>query len=262
MIVKTDAVVLHARRIRESSKIVTLYTREYGKMSVMARGVMAPKSKYGSVLQPMAYLSVVFYRKEGRDLQNLSGAESIERFAILNADLERMTTGLAVVEIVNAVMHDENRHEEIFDLLVQALRALNVPESDERAVGLWFHIRLASDLGYALSTHACGVCGEAFDAERSPLPYSLALGAPLCSEHQSSTPYRPLRNGTFHLLRALLNLDLAEASAIRTTTPEAVELQDILSAFLRFHVEGLRKLKVRAVGAQVLQGEANGPEGV
>lgn len=262
MIVKTDAVVLHARRIRESSKILTLYTREYGKMSVMGRGVMAPKSKYGSVLQPMGYLSVVFYRKEGRDLQNLSSAESIERFPILNADLERMTTGLAVVEIVNAVMHDENRHEEIFDLLVQALRALNDPESDERAVGLWFHIRLAADLGYALSTRACGVCGETFDTERSPLPYSLALGAPLCAEHQASTPYRPLRDGTFRLLRALLNVDLAEASAIRTTPPEAVELQDILSAFLRFHVEGLRKLKVRAVGAQVLQAEANGPEGV
>ncbi|MEP7219243.1 MAG: DNA repair protein RecO, partial [Bacteroidota bacterium] len=124
MIVKTDSIVLRTRKFRESSKIVTLYTREHGKMSVVARGVVRPKSKYGSALQPMAFLSTNVYRKEGRDLHNLSIAEPLERFNVLSSSLERLSAGMAIVEIVEAAMHDEDRNEPLFEALLAALRTL------------------------------------------------------------------------------------------------------------------------------------------
>ena len=86
MISTSEAIVLQTRRFSESSKIVTLYTRVHGKQSVIARGALQAKSKFGSVLQPMAFLSTTIYRKEGRDLHNLSAAETIERFPMLGSD--------------------------------------------------------------------------------------------------------------------------------------------------------------------------------
>lgn len=241
--------MLHTRRFRESSKIVTLYTRDYGRVSLVARGVMQPKNRYGSVLQPMAHISVHFYRKEGRELHNMSGAEGLGRRGALGGSLERMSAGLAIVEIVNAAVHDEDRNDELFDVLTLALDELNNASSDPATVQLWFLLRLASVLGYAVTAHECGVCGEEI-AVRDPMHFSLASGAPLCGEHADTVAGRPVSQGTFGLLSALLQLDIASA---RSAVParEAMELLDLLTAFIRFHVDGMRRLKVRGVSAKL-----------
>ncbi|MBS1914625.1 MAG: DNA repair protein RecO [Bacteroidetes bacterium] len=246
--------VLQTRRFRESSKIVTFYTREFGKLGAVARGVLQPKNRYGSVLQPMAHLAVLIYRKEGRDLHNLSTAESIERYGVLNSSLERMSAGLSIMEIVNATMHDEDRNDELFDLIVAALRMLNDPEAGPGGVQLWFHVRLASILGYAIAAEQCGVCGEAFDVTLASLPFNLAIGAPLCSEHRESMAYRPVNNGSFAVLRRLLVVEANEAAREMVGIAETTELGDLLTSFIRYHVDGIRKLKARGVAAKVLDG--------
>jgi len=252
VIVKTDAVVLRTRKFRESSKIVTLYTREHGKVGVVARGVVRPKSKYGSALQPMAFLSTVFYRKEGRDLHNLSIAEPLERFNVLSGSLERLSAGMAIVEIVEAAMHDEDRNVPLFDALVEALRMLDDPTANEQSVGLWFQIRLATILGYAIRTDECGVCDEPIVRESRPVPYSISIGAPLCAEHREEGSSRTLSAAAFDLLRDLSVRSVAEGALLRPDERSVMELGDALNAFIRFHVEGLRRLKVRGVSAKVL----------
>lgn len=252
MIVKTDAVVLQTRRFRESSKIVTLYTREFGKISVIARGAIQAKSKFGSVLQPMSLISVVFYRKEGRDLQNLSSAEPIARFTHLMESLERLSAGFSIVELVNAVMHDEDRNEQMFETLVQALEALNRPGGNENSVVAWFMLRLSMLLGYAVKTDECGICQEPVETIRSSVPYSLTIGAPLCAEHRESIAYRALSLSAFTLMRDLVRVDAETAARMEENLPAASELQDAMTSFIRFHVDGLRRLKVGSVSGQIL----------
>lgn len=251
MIVKTQAVVLQARKFRESSRIVTLYTREYGKIGVMARGVVRPKSKYGPSLQPMSYITVVIYRKEGRELQNLSVAEPVERFGVLTSSLERMTAGMAIVEIVNAVMHDEDRNEPLFDAVITALELLNREEADPSLVHAWFLIQLATQLGYAIRTDTCGICDEPLVTD-GIVPYSLSVGAPLCAEHRESLAHRPLPADAFVLLCALCQADSDHLPELRPDPRAALELIDTLTLFIRYHVEGLRRLKVGSVSAKVL----------
>lgn len=251
MIVKTQAVVLQARKFRESSRIVTLYTREFGKMGVMARGVVRPKSKYGPSLQPMSYITVVIYRKEGRELQNLSVAEPVARFGVLTGSLERMSAGMAIVEIVNAAMHDEDRNEPLFDALVTALELLNREDVDASVVHAWFLIQLATQLGYAIRTDSCGVCDEPLLTD-GVVPYSLSVGAPLCAEHHESLAHRPLPQDAFALLSTLCQADNDQLPGLRPEPRAALELIDTLTVFIRYHVEGLRKLKVGSVSAKVL----------
>ena len=69
MIVKTDAIVLKSMRFRETSKIVTFYTRRYGKIAAVAKGARETKNKFGAALEPMTGVNLVFYKKEQRDLQ-------------------------------------------------------------------------------------------------------------------------------------------------------------------------------------------------
>jgi DNA repair protein RecO (recombination protein O) len=252
VISKTDAVVLHTRKFRESSKIVTLYTRDHGKIAVIARGVERPKSKFGSVLQPMACISTMIYMKEGRDLQNLSDAEAIARFNGITSSLERMSAGLSIIELVNATVHESDPSPHLFDALIEALRTLNSQEQGEDLVHLWFIIRLATELGYAIRTDECGVCEEPVASGGETVAYSIATGAPLCSEHRESASYRPIGPATLGLLRTLLRAGGEEAAGLGADTGSITELRDALTAFVRYHVEGLRRLNVGNVSVKIL----------
>jgi DNA repair protein RecO (recombination protein O) len=261
VISKTDAIVLHTRRFRESSKIVTLYTREFGKIGVVAKGAMQTRSRIAAMLQPMAVISTVIYRKEGRELQNLSKAEPLERFARIETSLEAMSAGLTIVELVNATMHDEERHEELYETIVEALRALGA-EGDETSVLLWFMARLAHLLGYSVRTGSCGVCDEPIAVDQTPqVPYSIAMGAPLCSEHRDAGSYWPMIVGAYDLLDQLQEMSAQQAARLRVDEASKTALNDALVAFVRYHVEGLRRLNVSNVMGKVLRSEPMAPAG-
>lgn len=252
MILNTEAVVLHTRRFSETSLIVTFFTRDRGKLTVLARGAFRPKSKYASVLQPMGYLRLIFYWKEGRDLQTLSSAETIERFQRLTSSLERMTAGLTILELVNACLHDDGAHQQLFDDLVAALQGLDQPNVQESAVTLWFMVRLANELGYALRTDECGVCDELVTVREESVPYSISMGAPLCAEHTGAASYRPLPTASWVLLRQVLGLQPEYLNTISASTTAATELYDAMTSFIKFHVEGMKRLRVSPVAGKIL----------
>lgn len=253
MIQQTEAVVLGARRFSETSKIVTLYTRESGKMSVMARGAMRPKNKFGSSLQPLAYVATVIYVKEGRELQNIASAESVRRFSRLWGNLERMATGLEMVELVNASVHGEDRNENLFLSLVEGLDGLNDVTNDPTLLSLWFMNRLAESLGYAVRTEGCGVCDEeASTADGGGVTYSIPAGAPLCAEHRDAAGYRMIASDSFALLRDLVACPAQDAGRLRVERKATMELREVLNGFLRYHVDGLRRLRAANVSAALL----------
>ena len=253
MISTSEAIVLQTRRYSESSKIVTLYTRQHGKQSVIARGALQARSRFGAVLQPMAFLSTTIYRKEGRDLHNLSAAETVERFPLLATDLERMTIGLSIVELVSASMHDEDRNDRIFDAIVSALRALGNPDANGTNVLLWFVLQLSGLLGYAIGTSECGVCSEPVSvAATGDVAYSLALGAPLCSEHRDTGVYRMLPAGAFTLLGEISEKGILDAGRVDADERSRSVLLEALTSFVRHHIDGIRKLKVGSVAATLL----------
>ncbi|HNY91144.1 MAG TPA: DNA repair protein RecO, partial [bacterium] len=87
---KTEAIVLHTRKQGETSKILSLYTLHYGRLSVMAKGARSLKSRYSGVLEPLTHIQIVFYRYEARDLHYLSQAEIVTPFASIHGQLGKM----------------------------------------------------------------------------------------------------------------------------------------------------------------------------
>lgn len=250
MIEQTEAIVLGARRFSESSKIVTLFTRSMGRVAVIARGAMRPKNKFGAALQPFSYVDAIIYMKEGRELQNISSAESVRRFSKIGGNLERMSAGLEVVELVNASVHGQEPNEELFTSIVAALDALNAPETNPTLVALWFMNRLAEVLGYGIRTEGCGVCDEdtGLVAEKG-VAYSIPAGAPLCAEHRSAAGYRMIPSDSFTLLRFLCRCEAEDAGRLEADARSLTELRDVLLGFLRYHVDGLRRLRAGEVSA-------------
>ena len=147
-IIRTEAVVLRAIDFRETSQIVTLFTREMGKLVVLAKGARKLKSQFGATLQPMSYIQAIYYYKATRDLQTLSESSHVAFFSRLTGDLDKMTVGLRMMELVNALVQPEEQNPDIFALMIESLKRLD--DSDRRIENLWpfFQLRLAGILGF------------------------------------------------------------------------------------------------------------------
>ena len=148
-IIKTEAVVLKVDNYRESSKLLTLFTRTHGKIRCIAKGVRKPEAKWGGTLQSMACLNIIFYYKENRNLNLISNAEYKYSNSNLYKNYEKLNIGYRIIEIVNKTTTDYHENQELFELLTLALRKLNYATKNYVNVLFKFEFDLAKILGFA-----------------------------------------------------------------------------------------------------------------
>ncbi len=149
MILRTEAIVLRSIRYGESSRIATLFTRARGRMSVIAKGARRTRSRFGSALLPMSYTEVVVYCKSGRSLQTLSESSHLLRFPSLSRDLRKISIGMRVMELVGAVLQEEETNPGLFNLTLNTLQQLSVATRRFENLLPFFELKLAADLGFA-----------------------------------------------------------------------------------------------------------------
>lgn len=250
--------MLRAVNYRDSSKIVTFYTRRYGKMSAIAKGARNPKSKYGSLLQPLNYLQIVFYRRESRELQYISSTEYVKYFKSLTSDMERLSIAMSLIEIVNRVMHDEEENEKIFGLLVDSLAVLDLRDTLPGNVFVHFCLHMAISLGFAPGFTTCLRCGDRIDLEKDrKVCYVIEKGGPLCDNCAVSISTGFLLSVTaLPVLESLVRLSPAVAAKARMETGIRSELRDFVFVYLKRHSGSLKDLKSLQFMAESLPGQS------
>jgi DNA repair protein RecO (recombination protein O) len=248
-IIRTQAIVLRSLDYGETSQIVTLFTREKGKVGVMAKGARKPKSSFGATLQPMAYTQVVFYYKPTRTLQTLSESSHEESFHQLRRSLAPITVGLRIVELVDALMETEDAQPDVFAILVRALRRLNV--GGPRITNLWPYVQLqiAQTLGVAPAVQRDRV--EAVTGEYGLL--SLVDGGVY---PEGATPDEP-RRASRAALRAYAVCARAGLDAVmrlEMSTSVRREVEALVRDFLRYQFDDAYPDRSRSVIAQIERG--------
>jgi DNA repair protein RecO (recombination protein O) len=159
-IVKTEAIVLSKMNYGDTSIIASLFTEDLGKISVIVKGARSPKSKYGKIVDPLNYLSVVLYKKESREIQLLSGADIIEHFPSLKNDLSKLGYAYGVAELVKNLLADREINKRIFKGIIRILSILNSgDEKPEISFGRFF-IFLLKETGYEIQINSCAICGK------------------------------------------------------------------------------------------------------
>jgi len=230
-IIRTEAVVLRSLDYGETSQIVTLLTRKQGKVGVMAKGARRTKSQFGATLQPMAYTQVVFYYKPTRDLQILSESSHVESFHRLRRDLESITVGLRIVELVDALVEEESPQPEVFALTVRALRRLN--HTEKRVANLWpfMQLRMAKRLGIAPAIERANV--EAVEGDGL---LSRANGGVYPADATPEAPRRASR-AALRAYAIFARADLDTVMRMELDPHVRREVEELVRDFLRYHVE-------------------------
>lgn len=193
------ALVVRATDWSDTSRIVTLWSREFGRLRALAKGGRRLHSNFENALDLLSVCSIVLLRKSSGGLDLLTEARSIERFAHLRRDLPALYAGYYVAELLADWTEDDNPHPALFDEAVTALRELGGSATAVRLAR--FELVLLRELGYAPRWRACAGCGE----ERlTELAFSSSAGGMVCGRCQPKhRDHRPLSQQAWEMLRAL-----------------------------------------------------------
>ena len=257
MIVKTEAVVLKSMKYRETSRIVTLYTRSFGKVPVIAKGARDRKNRFGAALQPMSRVTAVIYRKETRDLQLLSQCDLVKNFRHLTEDMDKMAAAMAAIEIVDAVTLGEEENAQLFHALARALEGINDATNGPRSSLYKFEVDLLDILGFRPEVQKCSRCGAPVASGvqgRDRREFSLSAGGVICLQCSfTGVGGITLSWEALQALQALQGIENSPALTRALMTPAVgAEVESALRWYLQRHVEGFRRLRSESVFSQVL----------
>ena len=235
---QADAIVLRRLDYGEADRILTLLTREYGKLGAIAKGARRAKARTGSSLDLFGRSRMMLAR--GRNLDVVAQVERQGDVRHIAGDLHRTAYACLVAEVVDKVLEDRHPVDDIFALVVTTLGQLNDPERQPRADAAWFLMRILDLLGYVPQLQECPGCSR-------PLPeaaawFSPLLGGVLCadcgSREQSGSP---VSVNALKVLRLMAAND-AELFARLRLRPELLhEVEQALEAQLEYHLD--RRLK-------------------
>jgi DNA repair protein RecO (recombination protein O) len=199
---KATALVLRTTDWSETSRIATLWTREFGKVRALAKGGRRLKSNFESSLDLLTVCSIVLLRKSSGSLDLLTEARVVQRYPRLRADLQVLYAGYYVAELLGELTEENDPHPLLFEETLETLEALGKPGTETGMRLARWELGLLRELGYSPALDQCGVC--AVPVTGGPVAFSPAAGGVLCPDCRGGArDRRILAAGAWHLLRAL-----------------------------------------------------------
>ena len=233
---RDEAIILRTQKLGEADRIITLLTREHGRIRGVAKGVRRTMSKFGARLEPGSHVDIQMY--EGKTFDTVTQVESIANYGeAFSDDYQRYTIASAMLETAERFTAQENEPAlQEFLLTIGAMKALAEEKYDPALILDAFLLRSCAIGGYAPSLTTCSRCEK-------PGPhryFSLVGGGSVCTDCRPSASATPAPE-TLELMGALLSGDWQ--SAIGSEGRHRREANGLIAAYLQWHLErGLRSL--------------------
>jgi len=234
MLVTTEAIVLRSRKQGDTSKIVSLYTLDFGLVDVIAKGAREMKSKFGSALEPFTYSKATFYKKDGRDLHLLSNAEVVTPFRNLQSDLEHIESATKVIELLLRAQHHEESHPELFKLVKETLQIMNESKSVS-SILFAYYLKYISFAGFAMNLDSEDGNPNYFDIDKGEV---VRINS---SSDIQSDKLQKLSPETLASLKHLERSDIKNSANLRLSPNANYALGNLFRAYFSVHIEGMQQ---------------------
>lgn len=230
---QTEAIVLHAFRLGEADKLLTLYTPYLGKLKAVAKGVCRPRSKLGGHVELLTYSQMMLSRGQNLDVVNQS--QAINSFLPIREDLWRTSCALYAAELTNRFTPENAENRSIFQLLLDTLLWLCQSQRGELILR-YFELHLLASLGYQPQLDACSNCNSLLEPTANF--FSPAAGGALCPVCGSSQPFtQPLSVNAIKVLRFLQKEPYSSANRLKIAAGLGQELQQLMRSYIRYYLE-------------------------
>jgi DNA repair protein RecO (recombination protein O) len=230
---QTEAIIIKKTKLGEADRILTLYTPDLGKIQAVAKGVRRPRSKMAGHLELLTHSLVSLAR--GRNLDTVTGSQTIDGFLPLKSDLELTSYALYIVELTEQFTADHDENRPLFELLLKTLHCL-CQETDRELTLRYFELRLLDLTGYRPQLGQCVSCHQPLKPETNF--FSPRAGGMLCPGCQrSQPPAHSISVDALKVLRWLQDSEEGAADRLRINQRLSRELETVMRAYLRYLLE-------------------------
>ncbi|MDP4083477.1 MAG: DNA repair protein RecO [Bacillota bacterium] len=225
MLQKCEGIVIRATDYGETNKVVTFYTREWGKIGVMARGAKKPNSRLSAITQ--LFTHGYFLVNKGSGLGSLQQGEIISSMRSIREDIFLTAYSSYILELTDRSTEENKSNPFLFELLYQTLNYLN-EGYDQDVLTHIYELKMLNVLGLYPILNKCSVCGST-DGHFS---FSIREGGFLCHRCLDKDAYHlKISQATVKLLRLFYYFDLSRLGNISVKKETKMELKKIISAY-------------------------------
>ncbi len=236
MAIRSDqGIVLRGYPFGESHRVVVLLSPNHGKLRTVAKGVRKTKSRFGGRLEPMTHVDLVLY--EGKNLDTITQVSVINGFPNVRNDLDRVLAAGTMIEVVDAVVQEDDPSLRMFLLLQRGLTVLDAGQPHPDLVTA-FLLKAADIVGVAPALDNCAGCGSPGPLKR----FSFSEGGSVCEQCRTSGAYA-LRAGIVPYLASIAKADIHNLPDPDPTM--TLEALGITKRFMEHHLE--RRIESLAV---------------
>ncbi len=242
MVISTDGVVLKSFPFGDTSLISRFYTKDFGKVTLIAKGARKTKNPTGSILEPMNILNLTYYAKENREMNILKESSLQKNFTKIRNDIVSLTSGLAMVEMLAKTSDNHDPSPILFRLISRTLSMFEESKISSKLLMLFYQYQLSLRLGYKPHLNTCSICKS--QLEKPTL--NIKTGELCCSKCVSSNriSINPKAISFLKQLSSTHIEKLAELPSIKSVQKQASQF---LTEFMRIHIEGMQNIKSLAI---------------
>jgi DNA repair protein RecO (recombination protein O) len=232
---KTRGFILAREDLRETSISLTAYTRDFGKLKLISKGVRTPGEKFIAAYELFALDDIVFYERKKKGFYLLSQCELVNFFPEVRRTLARLSYATYFAELVNYVTELGEVNHKLYELLLNCLELLSGNASPKRVARI-FEIRLLTLLGLMPRLRTCASCGRILEKGNSR--FSISSGGALCEKcFAKDRRARSLLAGTVNFISDIEELPFNRVKHIKVTKRVGGEVESLLKSFINYHLD-------------------------
>ena len=230
---QTEAIVIKKTKLGEADTILTFFTPHLGKIQGFAKSLRKPKSKMAGHLELLTHSQVSFAR--GRNLDTITGSQTINSFLPLKNDLILTSCGLYISELVHQFTAEHQENLSLFNLILETLDRL-CGKNNKDLILRYFELHLLERVGYRPQLRECVVCHKAL--EPAVNYFSPLMGGMLCPD------CIPMQSFTYTLsvnaqkvLRLLQTGGFDNVIRVKIEPELDRELEQVINGYIKYLLE-------------------------
>lgn len=242
MIIRLQGIVLRNKAYGESDQLLFVFTRERGKVSMIAKGAKKPRSRFGAVTEAFTIADFVCYQHSTSSMPSLSQADIIAHHQHIRSDLLLTAYGAYWLELVDQVILDKEPSPVLYQQLGILLQQLDEGKDAEILTRL-LELVVLTAAGYQPICSRCANCGTVWE-DGDEVAFSLSRSGTVCKNCRDSRDI-PLAPATAYYLRILHHLSPEQLGEVKMKSETKQQLEAVIGAYLHSQLE--TKLKTKAI---------------
>lgn len=244
---KTEAIILRSINYGESDKIVTFFTKDFGRIKGIAKGARRSRKRFQNALNLFTHIRLIFFEREGMNLVRADGCDILCTFPKIREDLRKIFYANHFLELIDEMAGERERNSEAFELLLFSLNLLDRTAPKEEYMRI-FEIRALSVFGYRPNIKRCSICKMALEdlKDTASFFFSCERGGVVCGIcSEGFSDLVPISLGTLRTIEKVSEMNLDDLQRIKFSPQALIEAGEVLPKFIRYQLgKDLKSLKV------------------